>query len=51
MQGCRNDTKPLVPYLAIRLSSYMYEHLFTLTGKYQDLRVSMNITSCFLKIK
>ena len=36
------DTKPLVSYLAIRLSSYYQEHLLTLPGKHRDSRVSIN---------
>ena len=36
------DTKPLISYLAIRLSSYYQEHLLILPGKHQDLRVSIS---------
>ena len=34
------DTKPLVSYLAIRLSPYYQEHLLTLLGKNRDSRDS-----------
>ena len=35
------DTKPLVSYLAIRLSSSYQEHLLKLPGKHWDSRVSI----------
>ena len=36
------DTKPLISYLAIRLSSHNQEHLLTLPGKHRDSRVSID---------
>ena len=35
----KTDTKPLVSYLVIRLSSNKQEHLLTLPDKHQDSRV------------
>ena len=36
------DTKPIVSYLAIRLSSYLWEHLPKQPGKHRNSRVSIN---------
>ena len=37
-----NDTKPLAPYSAIRLSSYTQKHLLPLPVMHWDSRVRIN---------